>query len=62
MNKVSETRKKLGMTQIKLATLSGVSRQQVSKIESNKQSVIKSNTMSKISKALKSKEKDIFFD
>lgn len=58
--KIKDLREKQGMTQQELSEKSGVSRTIISELESGKRSVTRTDTLLKISKALKLPIKDIF--
>lgn len=59
-NNVKVIRKKKKMTQQDLAEKTGLSRPYISMLENDKQSVVKSDTMSIIAKALDEKVENIF--
>lgn len=58
--KIKYLREEQGMTQQELSKKSGVSRTIISELESGKRSVTRTDTLLKISKALKHPIKDIF--
>lgn len=60
--KITEMRKKKGMTQDELARKSGVSRAIVSGLESGRITITTTQTLFKLAKALECKVSDIFFE
>lgn len=60
--KIKDYRCAIGMTQVELAKRSGVSRSIISGLESGSITVTKTDTLSKIAKALGKKVSEIFFD
>lgn len=60
-NRIQEIRTTLELSQEELAKVSGVSRTVISQLESGTRKTITSATMLRLSKALKTPVKDIFF-
>ncbi len=60
-NKVAEYRKKLGLTQEKLAQKADISRPYISEIETGTQEVISNVIMKKIADALNKTVQEVFF-
>ena len=61
MNRLKEVREEKGISQEKLAELSGISRQTIFKIESNPEFNAKVDTIKKLADALEVTFHDIFF-
>lgn len=59
-NNVLELRKAKGLSQEELAKAAGISRATLSKVETNDEAVITTETVSKLCKALDCKPRDIF--
>ncbi len=60
--KIKEHREKLGISQEKLAQLSGVSRNLIARLESGDLTSTSTNTLFKLAKALNTKVESIFFE
>lgn len=60
--KIKEKRLEMGISQERLAEMSGVSRTIISGLESGKTTVTTTDTLLKLSKALNCSVKDIFFN
>ena len=60
MNRLKEIREERNMSQVKLAELSGITRQTIAKIESNPQANIKVDTLKKLAHALSVEFYEIF--
>lgn len=60
-NRVKEFREKLGLTQEKLAEISGVSRTTISGFENELIEITTNTTMDRIAEALGKKTKTVFF-
>lgn len=60
-NKLKEIRKEKGLTQVQLATNSGVSRMTIIGLESGRATVTKTNTLLKLAEALGVTVSQIFF-
>lgn len=60
--KIKEKRKERNMTQEQLAAEAGVSRATISSLESGKEMVASTKTITKIANALKCKVSEIFYD
>lgn len=60
-NKLKEIREKAGISQDKLAKLSGISRTTISKLENNKENITTNKILEKVANTLKLKVTDIFF-
>ena len=61
MNRVKEIREERNISQVKLSELSGISRQTISKIESDPDANVTVDTLKKLADALCVRVEDIFF-
>ena len=61
-NKVLEIRKAKGLSQEELAKAAGISRATLSKIETNDEAVVTTETVSKLCKALECTPREIFLE
>lgn len=60
--RIKELRQKLGMTQVKLAELSGISRATIWKLETDNNAKTMTETLSKLANVLGVTVNDLFFD
>ena len=61
MNRLKEVREERNISQVKLAEMSGVSRQTISKIEADPAAVFKVDTLQALANALGVSIEDIFY-